>query len=155
MNSEHAGKESEHLTKVSIQLKEPGYERETLWAEPIAEGSYRLRNVPFLAYGYSEQDVVRATPIDGWLVVSGVAERGGHSTYRLYFPEALSDEEFQPIWQPLAHLGCTYERANSRLIGIDVPPSSDVYAVYGVLEEGEAAQLWKFEEGYCGHPLRT
>ena len=59
----------EQLTKVSIQLEEPGYDVEALWAEPVAGGLYRLRNVPFLAYGYSEQDVVSAAELHGRLMV--------------------------------------------------------------------------------------
>ncbi len=58
------------------------------------------------------------------------------------------------MWRRLQELGCTYERANRRLIAIDVPPRTDVYAVYRVLEEGEKAKYWEFEEGHCGHPLR-
>jgi hypothetical protein len=152
---EHNGHTGEHLTKVSIQLEEPGYEVETVWAEPVTGGLYRLRNVPFLAYGYSEQDVVSAAEVDGRLVVTGVAERGGHSTYRVFLIEPTNEEELRPLWKPLANLGCTYERANRRLIGVDVPPSSDVYAVYDILERGEASKHWEFEEGHCGHPLRT
>ena len=151
---DHNGQPAEHLTKVAFQLNEPGYEVETLWAEPVAEGLYRIRNVPFLAYGFSEQDVVMASEVEGRLMVSGVAERGGHSTYRIFLHEPGDEEQFRPMWEPLAALGCTYERANRNLIGIDVPPSSDVYAVYDVLQNGEASSIWDFEEGHCGHPLR-
>ena len=155
MNLEHATESEEHLTKVSIRLDGPvGYALETVWAEPITDGLYRLRNVPFLAYDYKEQDVVSAAADEGRLVVSGVAERGGHSTYRIFLPEPTSEDEFRPLWEPLATLGCTFERANQRLIGIDVPPASDVYAVYAVLEQGEDLKKWEFEEGHCGHPLR-
>jgi len=152
---EHTAESEEPLTKVAIRLDGTlGYELETVWAEPITDGLYRLRNVPFFAYGYSEQDVLRAAEVEGRLVVNGVAERGGHSTYRVFLPEPTSEEDFCPLWKPLATLGCTYERANRRLIGIDLPPASDVYAVYAVLEQGEESNQWKFEEGHCGHPLR-
>ena len=156
MGVEHTIEASEHLTKVAIRLDgTSGYELETVWADPIGECTYRLRNVPFLPYGYSEQDVVRAAEVEGRLIVTGVAERGGHSTYRVFLPEPTSDDDFYSQWEPLAALGCTYERGNKRLIGIDVPSASDIYAVYAVLEEGEASKHWLFEEGHCGHLLRT
>lgn len=151
---EHNNEFGEHLVKVSIRLSEPGYEFETLWAEHTADGNYRLRNVPFLAYGYSEQDTVNVTEIEGRFIVNHVVERSGHSTYRLFLSAPMSEEEFNPLWQPLAALGCTYERANGRLIGIDVPPISDVYEVYSLLERGETSKQWEFEEGHCGHSLR-
>lgn len=142
------------LVKMAIHLNDDVYGVETLWAAPLADGLYRLRNVPFLAYGYSEDDVVNVAYIAGRLMVAGVTQRGGHSTYRVFLPAPMGEEEFAPLWEPLARLGCTYERANTRLIGIDVPPEADVYAVYAVLEQGEKATQWSFEEGCCGHPLR-
>jgi hypothetical protein len=152
MECEHT--QDSNLVKVVIDLKDDQYGAETLWAEPLDEGLYRLRNVPFLAYGYSEDDFVNVAEIDGRLVVTAVAQRGGHSTYRVFLPQATDEEAFAPLWDPLGKLGCTYERANTRLIGIDVPPGSDVYAVYDVLEKGEQAKHWEFEEGHCGHALR-
>jgi hypothetical protein len=141
------------LVKVTIDLTDDVYEPETLWAESLGEGLYRLCNVPFLAYGYNVDDLVNVTTSDGRLLVTAVARRGGHSTYRVILPDATDDEAFAPLWGPLEKLGYTYERANRRLIGIDVPPGSDVYTVYDVLEKGEQASRWEFEEGHCGHPL--
>ncbi len=144
----------ENLVKVVIDLNDESYGVESLWAEPVRAGQYRLRNVPFMAYGYSELDVVNADEVAGQLHVTGVAERGGHSTYRVFLTEPMNDEAFGALWEPLRQLGCTYERANNRLIAIDVPPDADVYAVYMTLERAEETKLWEFEEGHCGHPLR-
>ncbi len=142
------------LEKIVIELRNDHYEAETLWAEPLGGGLYRLRNVPILAYGFSEQDVVRTDEVEGRHVVTGVTRPGGHSTYRVFLPDAMDDARFAKLFEPLGSLGCTYERANPRLMGIDVPPETDVYAVYAVLEQGEGAKQWSFEEGHCGHPLR-
>src|SRR3569833_3036762 len=106
---EHNNEFGEHLVKVSIRLTESGYELETLWAEQMADGNYRLRNVPFLAYGYSEQDSVSVTEIVGRLIVDHAVDRSGHSTYRLFLPAPMSEEVFNSLWQPLAAIGCTYE----------------------------------------------
>jgi hypothetical protein len=143
----------ERLEKIVIELRDDHSEAETLWAAPLGDGLYRLRNVPILAYGFSEQDVVRTGEIDGRHVVMEVAKAGGHSTYRIFLPAAMDDPGFAQLFEPLGRLGCTYERANPRVIGIDVPPEADVYAVYAALEQGEAAKQWSFEEGHCGHPL--
>jgi len=142
------------LEKVVIELRNDHFEVETLWAEPLGDGLYRLRNVPILAYGFSEQDVVSTGEVEGRHVVTGVTKTGGHSTYRVFLPEAMDNARFATLFEPLNSLGCTYERANARLVGIDVPPEADIYAVYAVLEQGEAAKEWSFEEGHCGHPLR-
>ena len=66
-------------------------------------------------------------------------------------PEDTNEEKFLKDWVRLGELGCTYERATRRYVAIDVPPHADIYAVYQVLEEGERACQWEFEEGHCGH----
>src|SRR4051794_29667000 len=129
---ETPGNNKADLIKVVIKL-EGDHAIESLWAEPVSDTWHRLRNVPLLAYGYSEQDVVEVVAVDDRLVVREVVERGGHSTYRLFFKEPTNDEKFRPLWEPFGKLACTYERGNSRLIGIDVPPEADVYAVYSLL----------------------
>jgi len=124
---------------------------ESLWAEPVGGDRYLLRNVPFLVFGFSEQDVITAKEDNGTLVVTGVAMRGGHSTYRLGLPEDTTEEKFLKDWVRLEELGCTYERATRRFVAIDVPPHADIHVVYQSLEEGERACQWEFEEGHCGH----
>lgn len=144
------------LVKVFFDVREKDgsvMKTETLWAEPLHSGRYRLRNVPFLVFGFSEEDVITATENDGVLRVTGVAVRGGHSTYRLVLPEDTNEEKFLQEWIPLKELGCTYERATRRYVAIDVPPPADICAVYKALEEGEIAGRWEFEEGHCGHLL--
>jgi hypothetical protein len=46
------------------------------------------------------------------------------------------------------------EYATKTIVGVDVPPEADIYAVYQILENAEAAGLLSFEEGHCGHKLR-
>ena len=91
---------------------------------------------------------------EGSLTVSGITDRGGHSTYRIFLPAQASEEQFAADWIRLQELGCTYERATRRLVAIDVPPQADVYAVYDALARGEKQGRRKFEEGHCGRPLR-
>lgn len=64
---------------------------------------------------------------------------------------ALSDA-WLAYWLPLENAGCTYERATGRLLAIDVPPLTEIHLAYGLLEAGEQAGVWSFQEGHCGHP---
>jgi hypothetical protein len=151
----HSSKSEQGLVKVILDLsKDNGpVATESLWAEPAGDCLFRLRNVPFFAYGFSERDMVKVEESDGKFVVTGVEERGGHSTYRIFLPTETTEEKFARDCAPLEKLGCTYERAIRRLVAVDVPPRSDVYAVYAALEHGEKDGLWEFEEGHCGHVL--
>lgn len=124
---------------------------ESLWATPTGEGRYRLENTPFYALGVSYMDTVTAREDHGSWVFTGVATRGGHSTYRV-IPRATL-EIVTTHWAPLHAAGCTYEEGARGLRAVDVPPQSDVSEVYRLLEAGEAAGVWYFEEGHCGHPV--
>jgi hypothetical protein len=145
------------LVKVRFELERSArhsYASETVWAEPVAGGRYRLRNSPFYAYGVSAEDVVFAKPVGKALFsFQSVSMRGGHSTYRALLKEGLDDDTFREFWRPLEKLGCTYEGANGELLAVDVPPHADIHAVFELLKKGESSGVWSFEEGHCGHPL--
>lgn len=83
-----------------------------------------------------------------------VEGRGGHSTYRLFVVGGIADDQWQPFWQPLEEIGCTFEQATPRLFAIDVPPETDIYKAHELLDFGEKAGVWSFEEAHCGHPLK-
>ena len=150
-------KNTSGLGKVTFRL-EPGAwhgsATETVWAEPVAPGQYRLCNVPFYAFDVSYGDVVGTVEETGCLVFSSVLRRGGHSTYRLLLKDPLRDQ-FESFWKPLAECGCTYEEGHRPLLAVDVPADADIFEVYRRLEAGELAGIWSFEEGHCGHQVKT
>ena len=74
-----------------------------------------------------------------------------HSTYQLIVNDPAGHALCRRYWQPLEDLGCTFERADAKLIAIDVPPEVDVHRAYAFLEAGETDGVWNFEEGHCGH----
>lgn len=118
-------------------------------------GQYLLDNSPFHAFDISYGDVFTAEPVDGDLVFSAVVSRGGHSTYRVRLPIGLGHEHFLRHWPLLESLGCTYEGSSAtqaRLYSIDIPPGTDVDAVYRLLEDGERQNLWVFEEAHYVGP---
>lgn len=144
------------LEKVLFELGENtwhGYSTETLWAERVGPGLFRLANVPFYAKGVSYDDVVAATDDGPRIVFRSVQQPSGHSTYRLITKGGVQTPRFQLRWRPLERLGCTYEFADD-LIAVDVPAATDIHAVYEVLEQGEDSGDWDFEEGHCGHAVQ-
>jgi hypothetical protein len=129
---------------------------ETLWAEPVGRDRYRLQNVPFHAFGLSFDDVVLAKAADGQLLVEKVVGPGGHSTYRLILKPGINvgDAVFSRLWKPLEAIGATFEQANEHLLAVDIPETTDVYGAYALLQVGEAAGAWDFQEGHFGHALK-
>jgi len=124
---------------------------ESMWVTPMGESSFRLENVPFYARNVSFGDVVRARRIRGLFVATSVAQRSGHSTYRIFSEQGESFDS-SANWKRLERLGCTYERANKKLIAIDCPPKVDADRVYKVLKDGKSSGQWDFEEGHFSAP---
>jgi hypothetical protein len=100
--------------------------------------------------GVSHEDVVRASLVDGSLFFDRVERRSGHSTYRFVTMDGIMEDQWAPYWLPLEETGCTYERGGPRLFAVDVPPENDIYRTYELLEAGEKAGVWSFQES----PLR-
>src|SRR5207247_2059812 len=145
------------LVKVMIELPRAEWHKhgaEWLWAEHWGMNLYRLRNTPLYAEGFSYGDVVEARPVEGGFIVQRVARRGGHSTYVfLLSKEAAESHGWPKFWQPLEELGCRYE-SRGRLYAVDVPPEVDVHKAYQLLEAGEKAGVWGFQEQHYGHPRK-
>lgn len=142
------------LVKVLFQLEAGawhGSATETLWAERVGERRFRLRNVPFFAFGVALEDVVSATMSEGFFEFEEVSLRGGHSTYRIITKANAADAAFQRMWRQMEQLGCTYEQGPGHLRAIDVLPQADIHKIYEFLEDGERDGIWEFEEGHCGH----
>lgn len=134
-----------------------GYATESVWVESLSGDRYRIKNTPFHAMGVSFEDIVFGSVEHDKLYFDSVSIRSGHSTYRILMKKAVLPKSFEQYWQPLSALGCTYEsaeREHMRLFAVDVPPSVDIYKVYALLEEGQRADVWDFEEGHCGHLLK-
>lgn len=123
-------------------------------AERLESGLFCLLGSPYYAYGLSRGDVVSA---EGGVDETEVkfnknVQSGGHSTYRTFIRAAEGDSDLDEFLVRLRQLGCEIEMATKKLFSIDVPPASDIHDVYSVLEQGERAGVWEFEEGNCGHP---
>jgi len=148
------------LVKIRFNLNPTdwhGYASETLWAKALGSVAetyaFELENSPFYCKGVSYLDVVRAIDRDGGLEFAGVVTHSGHSTYRLLFDR--EDDAFRQWWKKLQDIGCTFEGGDFRgkkLYSVDVPPTTDIKLAYSILEQGEAAKVWMFEEGHYAKP---
>lgn len=146
------------MVKIKIPLppNDPsGGEAEWVWADPAEDDTFVLRNVPTFANGISYGDTVRTRTEDGVPVFESVVRRGGHSTYRIYAKSDRSNPDVVSVLQALEKLHCDLEPATDKIVNVDVLPEADIYAVYRVLENAEREGILEFEEGHCGHALRS
>jgi len=148
----------ENLVKIKIPLppNDPsGGEAEWVWAAPLENENnvFVLRNVPTFAKGLSHGDAVKVRTENGALVFDNVVERGGHSTYRIYSSSDRRSAEMVRVLQTLEKMHCEMEAATDRIVGVDVLPEANIFAVYQVLDDAERAGVLEFQEGHCGHNL--
>ncbi|HYG69582.1 MAG TPA: DUF4265 domain-containing protein [Anaeromyxobacteraceae bacterium] len=140
------------LVKVSFRLdpERVGFRGEHLWAERVGSNRFRLLNIPFHAPGFGYHDVVFAKRRrTGELYVTGVSLRSGHSTFWIVVADGAG-EAFPRWWARLKALGCGYE-STGHVYATDVPPETSLDHVYAILDAGEAAGVWTFEEAHRGH----
>jgi hypothetical protein len=122
------------------------FEAEALWAEDLGEGRYLLRSAPFLAFDLAVEDVVTADMVGAERVLTGVAERGGGSCYRLHVPGGA--ERAQSRLDALEELDVSAE-VDGEWVALDVPAQTDLEEVYVLLSDGEEAEVWTFDEGWA------
>ena len=120
---------------------------EGLWAFCVGDDLYELDNVPFYAYGMNYKDIVRARPDspDQKPRIIEVVERRGHHTLRFFFADDVAAERQKAHLRRLEQLGVSFERADGRLIAIDVPPQASYDSVCDELAELEANGILEYE----------
>lgn len=148
----------EKMVKIKVPLPAndaSGGDAEWVWAEPAGDEEFVVRNVPTFVYGLSYGDRVGAKSEGDVLVFHGVIQRGGHSTYRVYAKSDRKSPQVMSVLQALEKMHCDIEPATDKIVGIDVLPEADIYGVYRVLQEADRAGILEFDEGYCGHPVKS
>lgn len=134
------------LAKIFIELSDEATP-ESFWGEYVGGILFKVRNIPFVSYKISFDDLISVETKGNNLFFKSISQRGKHSTLRIFFFKKVpEDQEIYLV--EINKLGCTYERATESLIGIDVPPSVDVKKVLDFLKKGESDGLWEYEEGY-------
>ena len=108
--------------KISIPLSNNSFSSEALWAEQVGENAFKLLNIPIFAFGYAEGDIVLCEQNQDWLQVIGLEKDSGNGTLRLILSEEES-KDVQHILDELESVGCTYEKASSKLVAVTVPPN--------------------------------
>ncbi|GLS27580.1 hypothetical protein GCM10007877_32990 [Marinibactrum halimedae] len=137
--------------KISFPISSEYGAVERMFAQHTADNRYVLDNSPFYAFDISFCDEFFVKEVNGEKVFSGLASRGGHSTYRIKLPKNKDHEYFLNYWEPLKELGCSFEGSSAnerRLYSIDMPPDVNVHKAYQVMESLEDEGIWEFEEGH-------
>jgi hypothetical protein len=131
----------------------PPADTEGLWAQPLGDNLFKIDNVPFFVKGISCEDVVEAAPDShGELRYRSLVRPSAHSTLRvIVFRESPDprpiEERVADLRRQLEQVGCSTELSHMPgLIAVDTD-SESMNRALGVLQSGEKANLWEYEEG--------
>jgi hypothetical protein len=122
----------EGFVKVRLRANDDTGPGETVWAESVGNGRFRIDNVPWLAYGVSLGDIVEASEDEpGQFDFVRVVEPSGNRAVRVVLSADMAADTAagRTILEGLQGLGCTYEGANRRFIGVTVPAEVSLQAV--------------------------
>jgi hypothetical protein len=140
--------EEDSLTKVHIDL--PNHWAtggESLWALPLGDDLYEIRNAPFHAYAINWGDIVRAPAENEDQIpeVREVVRPSGNKTLRVFFNSKLDQKEQDSILSSLQSLDLSWERCDNRYVALDVHPGADHDAVCDKLWELQKEEMLGYE----------
>lgn len=140
--------EDDNLTKIYIDLPDHwATSGESMWAKSLGEDLYEVDNVPFYAYGINWKDVVRAIAADEESKprVIEVVRHGGHRTLRFFFSADLARPDQQTYLALIREIGAGIERADERLVAVDVPPEGNYDDTCDLLARLEEEGVLEYE----------
>lgn len=133
-----------------LEQDEDGYPPvgyESVWADRLADGTYRIDNLPWYSYDAACGDIVSAKEIDGELFFDELVKPSGNTLLRVV---VYQEEDVPGLVNDLKPLGCDCER-NGRLVAVNVPAGVDYAPIFRLLMAGQERGSWGFEEAVLCH----
>ena len=120
---------------------------ESLWAKPVGENLYQIKNIPFFAYGLSYDDIVvdSSEAEDEYPEIKDVHKYNGHQTIRVIFTDKKTKAEHISVIEGIRtdHIG--YEGWDDDQFTFNITPLADFDEFYDKLEELEEIEMLSFE----------
>ena len=134
------------------------YDEEGMWAIPLGDDVVQIDNIPFLVPGVAQEDRVRiTTDADGLHRAVERVEWSGNFTIRV-LPEhdGPIGPSVQAVREQFTPFGVTAEgfSADLPLTALNIPADADLSAVKALLQQGQEAGWWWYEEACIGDAWR-
>ena len=130
--------QNEELVKIIFDVQDDtfGVGGEGVWARPLGNDLYEIRNTPWHTCEIKWGDVVRAIPeAEGRRPkLVEVVRYSGHRTLHLYFL-STTDSEKNEVLSKLKDWKASYENSDSKLYAVDVEPDGDFDGLCNYLDQ--------------------
>lgn len=131
------------LVRLVLEQEHDGETRaEILWARPLGNDRYQIRNIPFMRYGVSLDDVVEALPKSGdeRPCLTRVIDKSGNRTLWILFAQPVDASATSlALVASLRDIGCGLDGDGKQAFAINVPPQCDLAQVCRFLTECNVA----------------
>jgi hypothetical protein len=132
------GSEKEDLVKIVMEVDDEvfGVGGESLWAKPLGNDLYEVRNTPWHTCSIGWGDVVRAVAKteDKKPEVVDIVHLGGHRTLHIFFFDECAERERLQVLGRLREWKAYHENRDGRMYAIDVEPGGDFDALCRYLD---------------------
>jgi hypothetical protein len=134
------------LIKIHVDLSDQGESGEAMWAKPLGDDCYELRNSPFYAYTLNFLDIVRAKAPSPNLKPEFVeiVRRSGHRTVWVTFTDEAPAAARQTRLELLNKHRAFYEGANGTYFAIDIEPDGNLDATVAQLTAWQSEGVLEF-----------
>lgn len=118
--------------------------KESLWAKDLGNNMCQIDNIPFYAFCYSCDDVVRIEKDSDQLYVTELVEPSGNSTIRLLFE---NDEILLRAKETIKQMDLESESSlTAKLLALNIPKNLNYGKIKEFLQKGENDGVWEYEE---------
>lgn len=149
------------LVKIHVTLdpEQGGPAGESLWALPLEDGTFEVRNIPYFTYGIHVHDVVRCEledrtatdPHSGEALeysereVVEVVRPGGWNTLRIIFQRGADHDAMRKVVDVLVEMGGHPDLAFPGFLSLGVPPDAELEGFLEYLDDLAEAEMLQFE----------
>ncbi|MBZ5598962.1 MAG: DUF4265 domain-containing protein [Acidobacteriia bacterium] len=134
--------ETDELVKVLFQVNDDTFEAmgtERVWAKPLGDDLYEIRNTPWHTCDINWGDIVKAVSENEneWPTIVDIVRRSGHRTIHIFFFKETTEVQKGEILGGLKSRKASYENANGRMYAVDIEPDGDFSGLCTYLGEFE------------------
>lgn len=133
-------------TLLKIRLPQTA-EVEEVWALRREDGTFEIESIPFRSYETAVGDIVKAEEVGGNFFFTERVKRSGNSVIRI---SADDPADLTDIRADLLALGCDSEICGA-VVAVNVPADVSYAPIARLLDEGDRAKRWSFEEANLSH----
>ncbi|MCD2223372.1 DUF4265 domain-containing protein [Listeria cossartiae] len=118
---------------------------ESLWAERLSSGNYKIKNIPFYAKEVSFNDVISIrVGSEGEFLFHKIVRYSGNNTLRIVF---FDENVIKRRLNKLAGLGCSWECMNATFYSVNIPTGPSFKKVIQYLEKAYVREELDYEYG--------